>query len=128
MAAYFAQVERVQGSGELPGGSDAAQRLLAAVLQGDTSGFDRLIAETAQTESEVEGIEAPPECHAYHDSLVALLEESQALLTDLRVAIAGEDTDRLSSLGARATSLQTKAEELRAQEQELRRTYRLPAK
>jgi len=127
VAAYLVRVARVQGSGGLPEGSDGAQRLLTAVLQGDTSGFDRLIGEAWQAESEVKAIQAPPECRAYHASLVALLEESRALMTDLRAAITGEDADRLPSLGARAASLQTKAEELRAQDQELRRTYGLPA-
>lgn len=127
MAEYLARVERVQGSGGLPEGSDGAQRLLTAVLQGDTSGFDRLIADTRKAESEVKAIQPPPECRAYHAFFVALLGESRDLMTDLRAAIVGADTDRLSSLGERAASLQTKAEELRAQEQELRRTYGLPA-
>jgi hypothetical protein len=127
VAEYLARVERIQGSGGLPEGSDGAERLLTAVLQGDTSGFDRLIAETRRAESEVQTIQAPPECRAYHASLVALLGESRALMTDLRAAIAGEDAERLSTLGAAAASLQTKAEELRVQDQELRRTYGLPA-
>ncbi len=38
----------------------------------------------------------------------------------------GQDTNGLASMTARAASLQAKAEELKTQERELRRTYGLP--
>lgn len=126
VAAYFAQVKRVQGSGGLPQDQAGVQRMLIAMLQGDTSGFDRLMVATETAEREVKAIQAPPECQAYHGLLVSLLGESRALLADLRAATVGQDTDGLASMAARAASLQAKAEELKTQERELRRTYGLP--
>lgn len=126
VAAYLAQVERVHGSGGLPQDQAGIQRMLIAMLQGDTSDFDRLMVATETAEREVKAIQAPPECQAYHAVLVSLLAESRALLADLRAATVGQDTDGLASMAARAASLQAKAEELKTQERELRRTYGLP--
>jgi hypothetical protein len=126
VAAYFAQVKRVQGSGGLPQDQAGVQRMLVAMLQGDTSDFDRLMVATGTAEREVKAIQAPPECQAYHALLVSLLAESRALLADLRAATVGQDTTGLASMAARAASLQAKAEELKTLERELRRTYGLP--
>lgn len=126
VAAYFAQVERVHGSGGLPQDQAGVQRMLIGMLQGDTSDFDRLMVATGTAEREVKTIQAPPECQAHHAMLVSLLAESRALLADLRAATVGQDTDGLASMAARAASLQAKAEELKTLERELRRTYGLP--
>ena len=100
--------------------------MLMAMLQGDTSEFDRLVAAAEAAEREVKAIQAPPECQPYHALLVSVLAESRALLADLRAATGGQDTGGLANLAARAASLQAEAEELRTRERALRRTYGLP--
>ena len=117
--AYFSRIEQIQLSG-VSASPEAAQTMLNAMLQGDSTSFDRLLADAERGEREARGITPPPQCAAYHAALLDLLHESRALLVDLNGAIGAEDPSRLLALGARAAELQRKGEALKEQEQALR--------
>jgi hypothetical protein len=117
--AYFSRIEQIQLSG-VSASPEAAQTMLNAMLQGDSTSFDRLLADAERGEREARGITPPPQCAAYHAALLDLLRESRVLLVDLKGAIGAEDPSRLLALGARAAELQRKGEALKEQEQALR--------
>lgn len=120
VAAYFAQLERIQAGGS-GSSEEAAQRMLAALLQGDASAFDRLLADAEQAERAARQVNPPPECADHHAGLLQLLAESREVLQALRAAIDGEDSASLIATAARATALQQRAERLQALETEIKR-------
>jgi hypothetical protein len=119
--AYFSRLERIQLTG-VSASPEAAQAMLNAMLQGDSTTFDRLLADAERGEREVRGITPPPRCVAYHAALLDLLGESRALLGELKGAIGAEDPSRLMALGVSASELQRKGEALKEQEKALRGT------
>ena len=102
VAAYFARLDRMVASGLDDPSGEAAQQLLGAALQGDTTALDGLIADTERAEREVRAMVAPPECAEYHRELLASLADGRAILRDLKATLAGEDSDRLVQMSARA--------------------------
>jgi len=126
VAAYFARLGRISSSGLNDPSQEAAQRLLGAALQGDTTALEGLIADTERAEREVQAIVAPPECAEYHRELLGSLADGRALLGDLRATLASEDSDRLIQMSARAGALQRRAEDLHGRERDLRGRYGVP--
>ena len=125
VALYFARLDAIQiGDGGLS--PEAGQAMLTAMLQGDASGFDRLVADAERAERDAAAVVPPPECASYHRSLLDLLHESRTLLADLRSAIGSEDKDEVFAIASRASALQQRAEQLRGQENELRRRHGVP--
>jgi hypothetical protein len=127
VAAYFARMDRISGSGMNDPSREAAERLLGAALQGDTTALDSLIADTERAEREARSVAAPPECAEYHRELQGSLADGKALLGDLRAMLASGDTDRLVQMSARAAALQGRAEELHGRERDLRGRYGVPS-
>jgi hypothetical protein len=127
VAAYFARLGKISGSGLNDPSQEAAQRLLGAALQGDTTALDGLVADTERAEREVQAIVVPPECAEYHRELLGSLVDGRALLGDLRATLAGEGSDRLVQMSARAAALQRRAEDLHSRERDLRGRYGVPS-
>jgi hypothetical protein len=125
VADYFARVERIHvGDGGLS--PDAAQGMLASMLQGDTSGFDKVVADARQGERELAEVVPPPACAGYHAALGSVLHDSLAMLGELRSAITSGDTNAVLAASGRASELQRRAEALKEQERELRERFGLP--
>jgi len=127
VAAYFARLDSIRASGLNGTSQEAAQRLLGAALQGDTTALDGLTADTERAEREVHAILAPAECAEYHRELLGTLGDGKALLGDLRATLATEDSGRLVQMTARAGALQRRAEDLRVRERDLRGRYGVPS-
>jgi hypothetical protein len=117
--AYFARLEQVQLN-DVSTSPEAAQQMLSAMTGGDTSQFDRLLAEAERAEREVRSISPPERCRAYHAALLELLHDSTLMLGDLKKAIGAEDSNQLLALGAKAADLQRRGDALKEQEKALR--------
>jgi len=127
VAAYFGRLDMISGGGLHDPSREAAQRLLEAALQGDTTALDGLIADTERAEREVQTIVAPPECAEYHRELLGSLADGRALVGELRATLASEDSNRLVQMSARASALQRRAEELHSRERDLRARHGVPS-
>ena len=125
VSAYFKQMEALQSGG--PGGDQEA--FATAVVQGaasgDFSGIDDLVRSAGDAERRAVAVQPPAECAEYHRMAVTLLQESRTMITALRDGLKRNDTTALSSLGASAQSMKSRADTLAAAEKSLRARFGL---
>ncbi len=118
--AYFAAVDRLQ-TGETGDASGLARTLLSSGLQGDMSGMDELTNSAARITKQVAALDPPSIAREYHDAVVELLGESQALLALLHGAIRDQKTENLSQVGERARVLQSRTNRLESMRRDAER-------
>ena len=118
--AYFAAVYGVQ-TGETGDASGLARTLLSSGLQGDMSGMDELTNSAARITKQVAALDPPSIAREYHDAVVELLGESQALLALLHGAIRDQKTENLSQVGERARVLQSRTNRLESMRRDAER-------
>jgi hypothetical protein len=123
---YFARLAAVQASGLAGDPTEVANKLLAATMAGDSSGFDDIINAAQRGEDKARALSVPPACAAYHARTLALLHDGVTLTRSLRVAIERQDTTALTSLAASASSLQSRVDGLKEEERILKTRFGLP--
>jgi hypothetical protein len=124
--AYFAALDDL-AQGQLAGDPESlAREMVAGLARGDTSGFDRLIAQAEAGRKKLAGLQPPPPCAAHHRAGLADLDESLALMRAMKKALEGAEAESsLPALGLRANALRLRAEALQREEQGLRQRYGL---
>lgn len=122
--AYFAALDRI-APGQLAGDPQAlAQEMVVGLGKGDTSGFDRLLAQAEEARRKVAQLSPPPPLAAYHQESLALLDENLALLGGIRRALeGGHEEGALPSLVGRAQAAQARSEALERADKALRARY-----
>jgi hypothetical protein len=109
VGAYFQEVDLIH-SEEGAGDPNAfAMDLIKGGLGGATSGFDQLIADTKQMEREMQSLNPPASCEAYHAASIEALVESRAVIESMKRAIVGRDIEQLNAIALQSKVLQKKA-------------------
>lgn len=108
------------GSPEAKDGNSMANEILQKAMQGDSSGFDALLASSRQTEQTLKGIHPPANCKAHHDALLRQVSRSITLLSKVKGAVASNDLSSLSALSSQGQAMQKEAEEFRKADEKLR--------
>jgi len=122
---YFTRMQAIDAVDLNGDTGEYANKLLAAAMTGDPSGFDDLLKAEESGAARARAITPPAACAAYHQRLLAMLAESIAMTKGLRTAIASGDTAGLTALAASATSLQSRANALDAEATALKTKYGL---
>lgn len=125
VSAYFNQMEALQ-PGEPIGDTEAfAATVLQGAASGDFSGIDDLVRTAGDAERRAVALQPPGECAEYHRMAVTLLQESRTMITALRDGLKRNDTNALTSIGASAQSMKSRADTLAAAEKALRARFGL---
>jgi hypothetical protein len=122
---YFAEVAKIQSFGATGDASALAQQLLASEMGGDPAGFDALIKGLQDGAERARRLRVPAACADFQKRLLALLDDSDALMRSLRAALTEQDGDALLSFGQKAGDLQTRATALDADGRSIRARYGL---
>ena len=125
VSAYFRQMEALQSGGPIGDQEAFATTILQGAASGDFSGIDDLVRAAGDAERRAVAIQPPGECAEYHRMAVTLLQESRTMITALRDGLKRNDTDTLTSVGASAQSMKSRADTLAAAEKALRARFGL---
>jgi hypothetical protein len=125
VAAYFTQMDAIQSSRSSGDPEEFATTLVSAAVSGDFSGIDALVRAASDAEQRALGLQPPSECAEYHRLAVMLLQDSKTMITTLRDGLKRNDADALTSVGASAQSMKTRAEDLARVEKALRARFGL---
>jgi len=125
VSAYFKQMEALQSGGPGDDPEAFARTILQGTVSGDFSGIDDLVRAAGDAERRAVAIQPPGECAEYHRMAVTLLQESRTMITALRDGLKRNDTDTLTSLGASAQSMKSRADTLAGAEKALRARFGL---
>lgn len=112
IAAYFAQVERLEDMGA--GDPQAfATSMLQSVSSGDFSSFDDLLAKSRTQRDRLRAIVPPRACAEHHRFALALSDNSISMLERLRAAIQRGDTTALLTITTEGHTLEEQANRLK---------------
>jgi HPt (histidine-containing phosphotransfer) domain-containing protein len=125
VSAYFKQMESLQSGGPIGDQEAFATTVVQAAASGDFSGIDDLVRAAGEAERRAVALQPPGECEEYHRMAVTLLQESRTMITALRDGLKRNDTTALTSLGASAQSMKSRADTLAATEKALRARFGL---
>ena len=125
VSAYFTQMEALQSGGPIGDEEAFATTVLQGAVSGDFSGIDDLVRAAGDAEHRAAALQPPAECAEYHRMAVTLLQESRTMITALRDGLKRNDTDTLTSVGASAQSMKSRADTLAAAEKALRARFGL---
>jgi hypothetical protein len=122
-ASYFEQMGAIQSSHASANPEAFAPALVEASVRGDSSGFDVLLEDSARMQAQARQIQAPPGCEAHQKATLQLLEESHAMLQQLRGVVTGDNLQDLTFMNAKVESLQAKALALQEMEAQILSRY-----
>ena len=125
VSAYFSQMEALQSGGPIGDQEAFATTLLQGAVSGDFSGIDDLVRVAGDAERRAVALQPPGECAEYHRMAVTLLQESRTMIIALRDGLKRNDTNALTSVGASAQSMKSRADTLAAAEKALRARFGL---
>jgi hypothetical protein len=125
VSAYFKQMDALQSGGPIGDQEAFATTLLQGAASGDFSGIDDLVRAAGDAERRAAALQPPGECAEYHRMAVTLLQESRTMIIALRDGLKRNDTNTLTSLGASAQSMKSRADTLAAAEKALRARFGL---
>jgi hypothetical protein len=118
--AYLARMDEI-GPGKFGDDPDSfAHDTLQSSMSGDFSSLDSLIAQAENSRSKVAALQPPQACAAYHHEALALLSASDDMLKRMRGALANNDVQAVTTLGADAAAMRARAESLDRQENDIK--------
>lgn len=120
VSAYFQQVDLIRSNEGTGDPKSFAMNLVKSSIDGSTSGFDRLIADSARMERELQRLTPPPSCERYHQATLEAIVEGREMLEGMKNAIAAGDIEQLKAIAQQAASLQAKAEALSEMQEQIR--------
>lgn len=124
VSAYFQQVDLIRSNEGTGDPQSFAMSLIKSGIDGSTSGFDRLIADSARMEQELQRLTPPPSCERYHQASVEALVEGREMLEGMKNAIVARDIEQLKAIAQQAANLQAKAEALSEMQEQIRASAR----
>ena len=125
VSAYFKQMEALQAGEAIADPEAFATTVLQGAVSGDFSGVDDLVRAAGDAERRAVALQPPGECAEYHRMAVTLLQDSRTMITALRDGLKRNDTNTLTSVGASAQSMKSRADTLAAAEKALRARFGL---
>lgn len=126
VAAYFDAVDRIQ-LGAMSGEADPiAHEMAASLVNGDTSGLEKMIRQTETVRSSLAAIMPPAPCAVFHRESLASLDDGVELLRTFKPAMESSDPGaQLAAVSNRAIAMRSRAEALQKEERALRERYGL---
>lgn len=124
VSAYLQQVDLIRSDAGTGDPRSFAMSLIKSGLDGATSGFDRLIADSARMEQELKSLTPPPTCKRYHQASLEALVEGREMLEGMRNAIVARDIEQIQAIAQQAANLQAKAEALSEMQEQIRASVR----
>jgi len=124
VSTYFQQVDLIRSNEGTGDPKSFAMSLIKAGIDGSTSGFDRLIADSARMEQELQRLTPPPSCERYHQASLEALVEGREMLEGMKNAIVARDIEQLKAIAQQAANLQAKAEALSEMQEQIRASAR----
>jgi hypothetical protein len=110
VAEYFRRMDATQSAAKTwSDPSQLAQEVLAQAMQGDSSGFDKLVAATAAARDGVRTMAVPVPCVEHHRLTLALLNEAVGILTKLREGIASGDPSGVAAIAVSSSAIEARA-------------------
>ena len=125
VSSYFQQMDALQSGAPIGDQESFATAIVQGAASGDFSGIDDLVRAAGETERRAAALQPPGECAEYHRMAVTLLQESRTMITALRDGLKRNDSTALTSLGASAQSMKSRADTLAAAEKTLRARFGL---
>lgn len=128
VAAYFAQLERLEASGKTWGDpQQLALQLVQQSAQGDRRAFEELLSTERQARESLRALPVPPACREHHAEALALMDEAIGLLGRLGQAMASQDLTALQGFVSTAHELEARTRRLDALGTSLKRQYGIAA-
>jgi hypothetical protein len=123
VAAYFKAVETLQpASGGDP--EAVAMQVASGLGSGDTSGVDGMIRQARDTRGRLAALVPPGPCAAYHQELLASLDEGLDLMQGLKRLVSAPDPAGLAAeITRRASAMKARSESLQNLEKSLKQRY-----
>jgi hypothetical protein len=127
VGAYLAEIESYGQQASSGSPQELAMTLMNQGMQGDTSGFERLLESQRTAQRQIESMTVPVPCREHHSRTLEALRQSLVLGEKLQRGMASGDLGGLLSMSSEARELEAAAGELKALEAELRRQFGLPS-
>ena len=118
-------MDRLQSAAPTGDQEAFATTIVQGAVSGDFSGIDDLVRAAGDAERRAVALQPPSECAEYHRMAVSLLQESRTMIISLRDGLKRSDADALTSIGAAAQSMKSRADSLAAAEKALRTRFGL---
>jgi len=124
VAHYLRETELIQMQAKTWSDPEAlARTILEQSADGDSSGFDRLIASTRKVRESIQSLRAPAPCQEHQRLTLTILDGADSLLTHVRDRILAGDTAALSGVPGRARELESKTREADRMAAQLKRDF-----
>lgn len=127
VGAYLAEIETYGQHASSGSPQELATTLMSQGMQGDTSGFERLLETQRTAQRQIEAMNVPVPCQEHHRRTLAALRQSVLLGEKLERGMVSGDLGGLLSLSAEARQLEAAAGELEELAAQLRRQFGLPS-
>jgi hypothetical protein len=126
VARYFREVETIQSQAKASGDPETfARTLLEQGVKGDASGFDGLVAANRKVLEALRGVQVPEPCREHHRLTLRLLEQSIAMLDNVKGQLQGGNEASLAALPAQGQELERGAKEADALAADIKRRFGL---
>jgi hypothetical protein len=126
VARYFREVETIQSQAKTSGDPETfARTLLEQGMKGDASGFDGLVAANRKVLDALGAVEVPEPCREHHRLTLRLLEQSIAMLGNVKGQLQGGNEASLAALPAQGQELERGAKEADALAADIKRRFGL---
>jgi len=125
---YMYKVDSILSSvniGEDP--SQFARQLISSSLEGNTSGFEKLINDYNNTRDMLLALNVPTECQEYHQGCINLMNMGIELLKDVKGGIESQDINRLTLAQTKAATLKDETNKVDHVGLEILKKYNIPA-
>jgi hypothetical protein len=123
---YFLHMQAIQATAPSSDTGEFANKLLSSSMTGDTSGLDELVRVTEEGQRRAQELSPPAACADYHQRMLSMLGESVSMVRQLKTALTSKDASALAAMSATGSSLQSRANALDQQAQQIKATYGLP--
>ncbi len=123
VAAYFRAIDAIQAGNRDGNPQSIAEGLITAGLGGDGSGFEEIARTMAQSIRQLRALTPPSSCTEHHQRLLALLEQSQSMVRQIKRAIIDKDTEASARLASIAERMQSQVNAFEKEDRELRTRF-----
>ncbi|MBI2252895.1 MAG: hypothetical protein HYU63_09190 [Armatimonadetes bacterium] len=123
---YFNKIKQpINITTDISNPQELANASVNAAMEGDTTHFDNLIADSQKVKEELESISAPPKCYNYHQILIRANNDSIEMLQNLKTAILNKDLQSINNLNKKGEKFKEILQKLKQEEQKIKAFYKI---
>jgi hypothetical protein len=124
---YMYKVNKILSANQLGGDpSQFAQQLIGTTLEGNASGFDKLIINYENTKNQMLSLNPPDECREYHEGSISIINMGIELLKEVKTGITSQDINQLLSVQSKASIIENEAKKIDNIGNSLLEKYNIP--